>query len=84
VLVVLDQHLQRPGDRADERPGQGRRGDLVQLAGVRRGQVPRDLALRVELELQPAPAHRRHGVDEVHPQRRQLAGQVVAVVADPA
>ena len=62
LVRVGEQHLQRAGDGADERAGQRGRAHLVELVGERRGQVPGDLALRVELDLQrparvpPAPS----------------------------
>jgi hypothetical protein len=51
---VVEQDLQCSADRADEGSNKRRRADLFRLAGERLLQVPGDLALGVELDLQDA------------------------------
>lgn len=72
LVRIFEQHLQGAGDRADERSGQRRRAYLVEPVRECRGQVPGDLALRVELDLQGAPAHRWHGAHQAQPQRAEF------------
>jgi hypothetical protein len=55
---IVEQYLQRPADRADEGPHQGRRADCVEVGRECPLQVPGDLALGVELNLQGSPPHR--------------------------
>jgi hypothetical protein len=79
---VIEQHLQRAGDRADERSGQRRRTYLVELVRECPSQVPGDLALRVELDPQGASAQRWHGAQQAQPQLGGSARAVVVVVAE--
>jgi hypothetical protein len=78
---VVEQDLQCSADRADEGSHKRRRADLFQLAGERLLQVPGDLALGVELDLQDAHPDSGHGPDRLQSHRRARVHHVVCRLA---
>jgi hypothetical protein len=74
----VDHRLHRAGDGTDECADDGPSRDVVELVGVGRTQMARDLALRFELQLEGRAAHGRHGLDEPEPQCALRVGELVA------